>query len=277
MSSRRPTLFVEPGMFELYCHRSSPTVYPEETHETFQICIPLAGAHYGVVRHSETGSRLEHNLGARDILIVPRQQQHAVHWRKTADIVSLQFSDDFVSQALHADGMRFADARTVRDPLISASAAMLEASLAAGDELPPAVASAFATLLVYRISTHALDHRGRVSTKPVTALSATELRRLDRYIEERLDQAITLADLAACLGMSLWHFSRRFEAAQGATPHAYVASKRLRRAKDLLANSELQVVDIALEVGMTHSHFSRTFLRSFGLTPTEFRRQARTP
>jgi two-component system response regulator YesN len=56
-----------------------------------------------------------------------------------------------------------------------------------------------------------------------------------------------------------------------------VASKRLRRAKDLLANSELQVVDIALEVGMTHSHFSRTFLRSFGLTPTEFRRQARTP
>ena len=263
-------------MFELYCHRSPPTAYPEETHETFQICIPLVGAQYGVVRHSETGSRLVQNLGARDILVVPRQQQHAVHWRKTADIVSLQFSGDFASQALDADGMRFADFRTVRDPLVSAAAAMLRSSLAQGDELPPAVAGAFATLLVHRVSTLALDRRGRLSTKPATPLAAADLRRLDRHIDERLDQAITLAGLAACLGMSLWHFSRRFEAAHGATPHAYVTHKRLRRARDLLANSDLPVVDIALEVGMTHSHFSRTFVRSFGLTPTEFRRQSRT-
>jgi AraC family transcriptional regulator len=110
----------------------------------------------------------------------------------------------------------------------------------------------------------------------VTALSATELCRLDRYIDERLDQAIGLMDLAGYLGMSLWHFSRRFEAAQGATPHAYITIKRLQRAKDLLASSELPVVDIALEVGMTHSHLSRTFLRAFGLTPTGFRRQSRT-
>jgi hypothetical protein len=50
------------------------------------------------------------------------------------------------------------------------------------------VAGAFATLLAHRVSKIALDYTGGSSAKQIAALSATELRRLDRYIAERLDQ-----------------------------------------------------------------------------------------
>ncbi|NPC58512.1 AraC family transcriptional regulator [Caenimonas soli] len=273
MASRRSTSFVEPGMFELNSSSSPPSLYPEETHESIQVCIPLQGAQYQVTRQSETGTKLVQKFGDKDILLVSRQQQHSVHWLKSADIVSVQLSTDFISQALGGKELKFEDTLSIRNPFISSSAAMLGASLASGEELTCPVAAAFATLLAYGVSKSALEPPKQLHTKHVTPLSASELRKLDRHIDERLDQAISLADLANCAGMSLWHFTRRFEAAQGSTPHVYVTQRRLQRAKALLATTDQHVIEVALEVGMNHSHFTRTFGKAFGLTPREFRLQ----
>jgi hypothetical protein len=48
--SDRPLSFADSGRFEICCHHSPPTDYPEETHATVQICIPQRGAAYSVTR-----------------------------------------------------------------------------------------------------------------------------------------------------------------------------------------------------------------------------------
>jgi AraC family transcriptional regulator len=271
--NQRPLTISQPGQFDLYCHRSPVTVYPEEAHDTIQVCIPLERALYSVVRQSETGQRLIHHLGARDVLAIPIGQTHTVHWRRTADIVSLQLSAAFLARALGVSHLCIPDTFTVRDAFISAAAGELRNAVHAAGQPSLAYAEAIATTIAYRVGLQAAANRGIRAKERVPAFSARELGRIDSFISERLDQPISVSMLAELTGLSLWHFMRRFNASPGMSPHEFITRRRLSRARTLLADSRLSVSAIALEIGMTHSHLSRTFLKQFGLSPREFRRQ----
>jgi AraC family transcriptional regulator len=273
--SQRPLTRNDPGQFELYCHSSPATVYPEETHATIQICIPLENALYDVIRQSETGRRVVHHLGSRDVLALPIGQPHSVMWRRQADIVSFHMSEDFIAHALGVGRLQLADTFTVRDPFISAAAAELRSSLKVAGRLSPIFAEAIATLVAYRIGLCARQHTGIRTAARAAAFTGRELIRIERYIEDRLHQCITVSMLADLTGLSLWHFMRRFNASRGLSLHGYITQRRLLRARKLLADTDLSVVRIALETGMTHSHLSRSFSRQFGIAPREFRRQQR--
>jgi AraC family transcriptional regulator len=272
--SERPLTFVDAGRFEIYCHHSLPADYPEEVHETVQVCVPLGRALYRVTRQSETGRTIAQDLGARDVLVLPIGQPHGVVWHRSADIVSFQFSESFITQALGVPALRLQDAVTLRDPFISQAAARLRDSLGEGGVPSRAFAEAIATVIAYRIGlVAATAGAGIWAQKHVTPLSATQLACIESYIEERLDQPIGLSEIADRMGLSMWHFMRRFTASHGLSPHAFITQRRLARAQNLLAKSNLSITEISLEVGMSHSHFSRTFLAQFGLSPREFRQQ----
>jgi AraC family transcriptional regulator len=271
--SKRPLILSDPGRFEVYCHFSPPAVYPEETHETVQICVPLEHALYNVTRQSETGRALVHNLGARDVLAVPFGQPHAVTWRRSADIVSLHLSETFIGQALGVPRLRFPDTFTVRDPFISAAAVQLR-DLLRTEGLPSVVfAEAMATAIAYRVGVQARTNGGIRAKESVPAFSGRELARIEQFIEERLGEVISMGMLAEQTGLSMWHFMRRFNASHGLSPHQFITHRRLLRAQQLLARTNLSITEIALDVGMSHSHFSRSFLKQFGLSPREYRRQ----
>jgi AraC family transcriptional regulator len=270
--SKRPLTIADPGHFEFYCHSSPATVYPEEAHETVQICIPLENALYSVTRQSETGRKIVHHLGSRDVLVVPIGQPHSVTWRRQADIVSLQVSEAFIASALDVSRLRVPEAFTVRDPFISAAAAELRASLCAEGRPNLIFAEAIATTIAYRIGTGAKANGGIRAKDSAPAFSGRDLARIERFIEEGLDQPITVSMLAKLSGLSMWHFMRRFNASHGMSPHSFVTRRRLLRAGTLLSSTKLSIAEIALEIGMTHSHLSRTFLKQFGVSPREFRR-----
>lgn len=272
--SERPLTFVDAGRYEIYCHHSLPADYPEEVHETVQVCVPLERALYSVTRQSEIGRTIAQDLGARDVLVVPIGQPHAVVWRRSADIVSFQMSESFIAQALGVSAVRLQDAVTLRDPFISQAAAKLRDSLSEGGLPSLAFAEAIATVIAYRIGLGAATAGAGIrAQKNAPPFPATQLARIESYIEERLDQSISLSSLADQTGLSMWHFIRRFNASFGLSPHAFITQRRLARAQNLLAKSNLSITEIALEVGMSHSHFSRSFLAEFGLSPREFRRQ----
>jgi len=272
----RPSTFADPGRFEVYCHYSPPTVYPEEIHDTVQVCVPLEHARYRVIRSSESGRTLVHDLGSRDVLVVPTGQPHAVTWRRPADVVSLQLSEAFITQALGVQKLSLGDAFTVRDPFISAAAAQLRSVLRAVGGVSPAFAEAMATAIAYRVAAAGPEiGRGLGGTNRASPLSTVQLGRLEAFIDDHLDEPISLGQLAELLGMSTWHFMRRFNASRGISPHAFITERRLDRAQVLLATSTLSITAIALEVGLSHSHFSRTFLARVGLSPREYRQLRR--
>jgi AraC family transcriptional regulator len=106
------------------------------------------------------------------------------------------------------------------------------------------------------------------------ALPKWRLKKVQDFIEERLDRPIFLRDLASVAGLSRMHFAAQFRASTGVRPHDYVLQRRIERAKKLMLETDAQLVEIALEVGFqAQSHFSTTYKRLTGETPGAWRRR----
>ena len=72
--------------------------------------------------------------------------------------------------------------------------------------------------------------------------------------------------------MSTAHFSRRFRAAYGETPYAYLMTRRIEKAKALLRRGDTSVTEACMEVGCTSlGSFSARFTELVGETPTAYR------
>ncbi|WP_116474653.1 AraC family transcriptional regulator [Zobellella maritima] len=83
----------------------------------------------------------------------------------------------------------------------------------------------------------------------------------------------SLTQLADEQGLSRFQFLRRFKAAVGITPHAYLKRLRLETAKKYLA-SGATVADTAQAVGFfDQAHFHRAFVAAYRITPARFRSQ----
>ncbi len=93
------------------------------------------------------------------------------------------------------------------------------------------------------------------------------------YVQQHLDEKITLEQVAELCSMSRSWFSRTFRSEHGITFQEYLVQQRIHRAVYLLRESDLQVTQIALAVGFSDlSYFSRTFKRHVGVLPTGFRK-----
>lgn len=96
---------------------------------------------------------------------------------------------------------------------------------------------------------------------------------IQTFIYERLDQPLTLADLARCAGLSKCHFLRTYKALAGRTPMEEVRAIRLERARELILGTSLPLKDIAPKSGLGNEYgLSRLFRRRFGVAPGEMRR-----
>ena len=104
-------------------------------------------------------------------------------------------------------------------------------------------------------------------------LAAWQQRIVTDYIEEHLDQQISLATLAQLVRLSPFHFCRAFKQSFGIPPHRYHTSRRIERAKTLLAKRAPSVTDIGLTLGFSQtSSFTAAFRRATGFTPTGYHR-----
>jgi AraC family transcriptional regulator len=105
------------------------------------------------------------------------------------------------------------------------------------------------------------------------ALSWSRLRRVEQHVQDRLHTDLSLADLADVVGLSKYHFSRRFKARTGQSPYQFVIYERVRAARRRLRETTQPLAQIALDVGFSsQSHFTRTFKRHVGVTPGQYRR-----
>lgn len=94
------------------------------------------------------------------------------------------------------------------------------------------------------------------------------------WIEQNLDQPLTLDQIAARGGLSTFRFSRLFTARMSRSVMAYVRGRKLvHGARRLCDEKELQLVDLAFDGGFeSQEAFTRAFKRVFGVSPGRFRR-----
>ena len=114
----------------------------------------------------------------------------------------------------------------------------------------------------------------RMTPKPMRvrgALAPGQQRRLLRYIDERLHEDLTLAEIAELVGVRPRQFTTLFRRAFGMSPHRFVIERRLQRGARLLAESRVDIAEIALHVGFSSpSHFSEAFRKRFGVSPRQY-------
>ncbi|AQZ52211.1 helix-turn-helix domain-containing protein [Martelella mediterranea] len=104
-------------------------------------------------------------------------------------------------------------------------------------------------------------------------LAPWQISKIKRYINENIDESITLLVLAGQLRLSVSYFSAAFKVSFGVSPHAYIVAQRVERAKQRIALTDASLSEIALDCGLAdQAHLSRIFRRHTGYTPSGWRR-----
>lgn len=98
------------------------------------------------------------------------------------------------------------------------------------------------------------------------------------WIEQSLDQPLTLDSIAAKSGYSKWHLQRMFKRHTGEVLGTYVRRRRLTAAARELRLTSVTVVCIADKYQFdSQQTFTRSFKKQFGVPPATYRRSADWP
>ena len=100
-----------------------------------------------------------------------------------------------------------------------------------------------------------------------------ERRAIERLTAEMAGN-VSLASLAADVGLSPFHFARAFKRSTGLPPHRYQTMLRIERAKEWLCHDRRSITTIALDLGYGSSQsLARAFTREVGVSPLAYRRR----
>ncbi|MEK8225737.1 helix-turn-helix domain-containing protein [Oerskovia sp. M15] len=137
-----------------------------------------------------------------------------------------------------------------------------------------AVANIVARRLV--VPPHRAGGQAQFVSTPVPAQDDHPLAHLLPWAMRRLDQPLTVSDLARQARMSSRHLARHFRTVTGTTPLQWLLAQRIRRAQELLETTDDSIDTIASAAGMgTATTLRRHFHRTLGVPPDTYRRTFR--
>jgi AraC family transcriptional regulator len=228
----------------------------------------------------EVGSRrsemMRFTFGAGEMCLVPR---HAETWLRTHDFPYLYLSVDISDTALTAacDGTR-GDVELRRvgklvDARLGALAAAVNAERVAG--FPSGrlfLDSVEQALAVALVNGYAVRHRSVQTHRG--GLGSARLRRIKEFVDAKIEDELTLCEMAQAVELSTAYFSRMFRKSTGESPHQFLLRQRLERAKMMLRSADGRVLDVAVACGFkSQQHFAQAFRHVCGVSPTEYRQE----
>lgn len=241
---------------------------------------------YHLSRPTEVTRRIEGTrgekalIGPRRLCLTPGQAttswQHSGHPEILQVYLRRNIFESAVSEIYGCDASaaelvpRFA----ILDPLLEQLAIAITGALHNGTAEDGVYIDAIAHMMAAHLARGHSTRSRPARHAPAKPVSGWKMRRLVDFIEENLDGDLTLDAMAAEVEISPLYLARAFKAAVGQSPHQYVLTRRIERARELLRNTSMPVVDVAMAVGFSsQSHLSHWFLRQVGVSPAAYRRQ----
>lgn len=171
-------------------------------------------------------------------------------------------------------GVEIRNIFSVRDPVFERLSTLL---IAETNQKPhPAQALIWESVSTALIA-HLVQHysgNGTVLPYELPLLGSVELARLRAYVEDNLDRSIGLGELATLVRVSRFHFARLFKRSTGMTAISFVEGCRVRRAGQLITDTDMPLAEVALATGFyDQSHFTRRFQVHLGCTPATYARE----
>ncbi|MFC6157534.1 helix-turn-helix domain-containing protein [Kribbella jiaozuonensis] len=138
------------------------------------------------------------------------------------------------------------------------------------------VANTVARRLV--VPPHRAGGQAQFVSTPVPVSGDHTLAELLAWVQERLDQPLTVTDLARRANTSPRHLGRQFRAVTGQTPLQWLLTQRVRRAQQLLEATNHSIESVATATGLgTATTLRRQFKRVVGIPPNTYRSSFRSP
>ncbi|GAB7104381.1 helix-turn-helix domain-containing protein [Streptomyces phaeofaciens JCM 4814] len=193
----------------------------------------------------------------------------AAHWRH-ADLLARRYPRTAVEpDVLYVD----------EDPVITSAgtAAGIDACLhIVRKEQGPEVANGIARRMV--VPPHRDGGQAQYIARPLPASSCDTIGPLLAWMDEHLDQEVTVEQLAARAHMAPRTFARRFQQETGTTPYRWLLRQRVLLAQQLLEATDETMDAIAWRTGFgTAGALRHQFVRALGTTPNAYRRAFRGP
>ncbi|QHE71941.1 GlxA family transcriptional regulator [Rhodococcus sp. WAY2] len=119
---------------------------------------------------------------------------------------------------------------------------------------------------------HRSGGQAQFITEPVPETGTTSTSAARAWALSRLDQPVSLRELAAQESMSVRTFTRKFRRETGMSPTRWLVEQRINRARELLENTDLPVDEVADASGFGTATSLRQHLgRTLGVSPTAYR------
>lgn len=233
-----------------------------------------------IVLHARNPANLEWTINGRhkealfsegDAIINPADLFVAPHWDAEVEIFLMAIDPTIVNNIATkmdcSNKIELIPRFQFQDPLLEQLVRTLSAEFES--HLPPDgiyVESLTHTLIVHLISKYSVSQ-----LKPPMVshrLSSRKLTLIKDYINDHLEETLSLDAIANIVNLSPSHFLRLFKKSTGLAPHQYVILKRIEKAKILLCQTKMSIAEIACQTGFAdQSHLTRLMRRHTGLTP----------
>ncbi len=125
--------------------------------------------------------------------------------------------------------------------------------------------------------------RQRIEPSPdqikITPLDEKFIDKAVKYVSENIDSStLSVEELSEYMGMSRVRLYKKIKTITGKTPIEFIRVIRLKRAAQMLRESQLNVSEIAYQTGFNSPRiFSKYFKEEFGLLPSAYQEKEETP
>ncbi|MEM8698230.1 MAG: helix-turn-helix transcriptional regulator [Pseudomonadota bacterium] len=161
--------------------------------------------------------------------------------------------------------------RPLRDPMVEAT--MMQIGYTHAGRISDSVLLHAAHMIVHQLLKNTVEPIDDAAKGAVHPLPTGTLEEIRSYILAHVEETVLVDDLAKHVGISRYHFSRRFRAAAGQSPYQFILDLKLdHAAMSLSADRRTKIIDVANMVGFRNpASFSEAFRRRFGETPRRWR------
>jgi AraC family transcriptional regulator len=233
------------------------------------------------MRRRIDGEWVHETLGPGDVSLLTRAAESHWVWPQDIEVVHVYLTQDELANTCRqmyerdVQDVELHDVVKADDPAIHHTAMLIAHEAAQG----AAGSRLMVDSLSCQLAVHILRRHAHVLFRGVDgadALSFGQERVIRDYVHEHLRESISLDNLAGSVGLSRYHFARRFRRTTGTTPHDFVLQQRVERAKTLLHRTNTPLLDIAGDCGFAdQSHMTREFKKRMGVTPGRYRSRSR--
>ena len=208
------------------------------------------------------------------VALLSAGETETLQWDGKYHGFDIAFEPSFIDNLLEKENFRFRQLRNISDSFLT-DIAMKLCEYTFGNSTTQQVhaQSLGVACAIHLATTYSCDDKKIYA--PKGKLSASQLKNVVEYVRAKIQEVVTLEELAASTHLSIFHFSRLFRNTLGVSPYQFVLRMKIDHSKKMIRRRD-PIGEIAYTLGFTDSaHFCNAFKKYTGLSPLQYLAQCR--